>query len=126
MPEKIPVPAVVKEKTYVGNVSFPAQVPERFVDWLQFPEDVFEHAATLGLDDTAVKLLMALLRGKWALSVEVDLQDIAAKTGLAYADMDRIIRGWLDKNYARLNARLDLYRFWIVLLHLKGIRFVQE
>lgn len=123
MAQEIEVPAAVREKTYVGKVNFPATVPERIVDLFRFPEDVFELAPKMGLDETAVKFLMAILNGKWALTAAVDLQDIAIKTGMKYPVMDEIVRSLLDKNYARLNHRLDLYRFWIVLLHVKGVRF---
>lgn len=126
MAQEIEVPAAVREKTYVGKVNFPASVPERLVDLFRFPEDVFELAPKMGLDETAVKFLMAILNGKWALTAAVDLQDIAIKTGLKYPVMDEIVRSLLDKNYARLNHRLDLYRFWIALLYVKGVRFTVE
>jgi len=29
----------------------------------------------------------------------------------------------VTKTCARLGKRLDLYRFWVMLLHLKGVRF---
>ena len=124
MAEEIIVSAVVVEKTHVGKVQFPVTVPERLVDLLQFPDDVFQLAEKMGLDSKAVKFLMAILRGKWGLRPVIDLQDIAIKTGMQYDDMDEIVRSLIDKNYAKLNDRLDLYRFWIVLLHIKGIRFV--
>lgn len=124
MADKIAVKEVVTEKTHVGRVRFPASVPEGLVDLIQFPQDVFERSKEMGLDEQAVKFLMAILRGKWATTAVVDLQDIAIKTGMKYPDMDAIVRGLLEKNYARLGDRLDLYRFWIVLLHLKGVRFV--
>jgi hypothetical protein len=124
MTDKITVPAVQVEKTHVGRVSFPATVPERLVELLQFPEDLMAHAPALGLDRAAVDFILAVLRGKWGLTATVDLQALAIKTGWKYPDMDRIVRELLDKNYARLNDRLDLYRLWIVVLHVKGIRFV--
>jgi hypothetical protein len=34
------------------------------------------------------------------------------------------VRDLLAKNYARIDERLDLYRLWVVILHLKGTRFV--
>lgn len=123
MAEEIEVPAVVREKTFVGKVRFPATVPERLVDLLRFPEDVFELAPKMGLGETSVKFLMAILGGRWAVTAKVDLQDVAIKTGMLYPVMDEIVRDLLEKNYARLNDRLDLYRFWIVLLHVKGVRF---
>ncbi len=123
MAEKIAVKDVVTEKTHVGRVRFPVTVPEGLVDLIKFPNDVFQHAKEMGLDEKAVKFLMAILHGKWGLSPVIDLQDVAISTGMKYPDMDAIIRGLLDKNYARLDNRLDLYRFWIALLHVKGIRF---
>jgi len=45
---------------------------------------------------------------------------------MRYSEMDAIIRDLIEKNYARLDKRLDLYRFWIVLLRVKGIRFVES
>jgi hypothetical protein len=123
MDEEIHVDAVVREKTHVGEVEFPVSVPERLIDWIQFPDDVFYYAPQMGLDKHAVKFLMAVLRGRWGLAAPVDLQDIAIKTGLQYHTMDEIVRGLLDKNYATLGEKLNLYRFWIVLLHLKGVRF---
>jgi len=122
--ENIPVEDVVTERTYVGKVRFPVAVPERLVDLFRFPDDVFEHAEELGLDKDAVKFLMAVLHGRWGLSVELDLVDVAIGTGMQYAKMDEIVRGLIEKNYAQLNAKLNLYRFWIVLLHVKGVRFV--
>ncbi len=122
----IPVEKVITEKTFVGRVRFPAAVPERLIEHLEFPGDVFRYARALGLDERAVKFLLAVLHGKWALTAALDLQDMAIKTGFQYAEMDGIVRGLLDKNYARLEDRLDLYRFWIVLLHLKGVRFAGE
>jgi hypothetical protein len=126
MQEKISIEAVMIEKTHVGKVAFPLSVPERLVDWIQFPDDVVKHADEMGLDHRAVKFLLALLRGKWSLTAAVDLPDLAAKIGMPFSEMDEIIRGLIDKNYARLGERLDLYRFWIVLLHVKGVRFVAE
>jgi hypothetical protein len=124
--QQILVDAVLKENTHVGRVSFPLAVPEQLVQWLEFPDDVFKHAPQMGLDESAVRFLMAALGGKWALSAAVDLQRIATATGMKYSEMDRIVRELVGKNYARLGERLDLYRFWIVLLHLKGVRFRQR
>jgi hypothetical protein len=121
--EILSVPAVIEEKTYVGKVEFPAAVPERFYELLSFPEDLFRHIEKMGLSQRTVKFLLAALNGKWGLSASVDLQNIAIKTGMQYSEMDAIVRDLIDKNYARLGERLDLYRFWVVLLHVKGIRF---
>lgn len=123
MSDAIPVEAVVIEKTHVGKVQFPASVPEQFYDLMRFPDDLFENIEKMGLTQRAVKFLLAALNGKWSLSASIDLQDIAIKTGMQYSEMDGIIRDLLDKNYARLGERLDLYRFWVVLLHVKGVYF---
>jgi hypothetical protein len=119
----IPVEAVVTEDTFVGKVCFPAHVPEGFTDLLRFPQDLFENVEKMGLNQRTVKFLLAALNGRWGLMASVDLQDIAIKTAMQYAEMDTIVRDLLEKNYARLDARLDLYRFWVVLLHVKGVRF---
>ncbi|HTS16395.1 MAG TPA: hypothetical protein VMP11_02370 [Verrucomicrobiae bacterium] len=124
MSEQIPVDAVVVDKTFVGKVSFPASVPEQFFDLVRFPEDLYEHVEKMGLNERSIKFLLAALNGKRALKARVDLQDIAIKTAMQYSEMDSIIRDLIAKNYASLGDRLDLYRFWVVLLHVKGIRFV--
>ncbi len=121
--EEIPVPAVRTEKTYVGRVRFPETTPEGLIELLLFPDDLFQYAKKLDLSDHAMKFLMGALHGKWAITAGLDLPDIASKTGLSYAEMDHIVRDLVKKNYARMNDRLDLYRLWICLLHLKGIRF---
>jgi hypothetical protein len=121
--ELVPVEAVVIEKTHVGKVQFPASVPEGLYEWIRFPDDLTENVEKMGLTPRTVKFLLAALNGKWALSAKIDLQDIAIKTAMQYSEMDAIVRDLIDKNYARLNERLDLYRFWVVLLHVKGIRF---
>ena len=123
MSDRIPVEAVIVEKTHVGKVNFPASVPERFFELLRFPEDLFEHVEKMGLTQRTVKFLLAALNGKWALSAAIDLQDIAIKTAMQYSEMDAIVRDLIEKNYARLDKRLDLYRFWVVLLYVKGVRF---
>jgi DNA-binding MarR family transcriptional regulator len=123
MAEIVPVEAVVTEKTYVGKVNFPASTPENLIDWLQFPEDLIQNADEMGLSHRAVKFLLGAMRGKWTLSVILDLPDLAGKLGMSYAEMDEIIRDLLEKNYARLGDRLDLYRLWIVVLHVKGVEF---
>ena len=123
MSDAIPVEAVIVEKTFVGKVSFPASVPERVVEHLRFPEDLYEYIGKMGLNERTIKFLLAALNGRWSLTASADLQDIAIKTAMQYAEMDAIVRDLIEKNYARLDKRLDLYRFWIVLLHVKGIRF---
>ena len=77
----------------------------------------------MGLSHRAVKFLLGALRGKWALGVILDLPDLSAKLGMPYSEMDTIIRDLLEKNYARLGERLDVYRLWIVVLHIKGVEF---
>ena len=123
MRDTVGVEAVVAEKTFVGKVRFPVTVPESIVDFVQFPQDLYENVEKMGLNQRTVKFLLAALNGKWSLTAGVDLQDIAIKTAMQYSEMDGIIRDLIDKNYARLGDRLDLYRFWVVLLHVKGIRF---
>ena len=123
MDDLIQVKALVVEKTHVGKVNFPVSDPERMFELLRFPEDLFEHVEKMGLTQRTVKFLLAALNGKWALSAAVDLQDIAIKTAMQYSEMDAIVRDLLEKNYARLDKRLELYRFWVVLLHVKGVRF---
>jgi len=123
MSDPIPVEAVIVEKTFVGKVRFPASVPERVVEHLRFPEDLYEYVGKMGLNERTIKFLLAALNGRWSLTASADLQDIAIKTAMQYAEMDAIVRDLIEKNYARLDKRLDLYRFWIVLLHVKGVRF---
>ena len=123
MSEPIPVEAVVREKTFVGKVNFPVSVPERFFELVRFPEDLYENVEKMGLNQRTVKFLMAALNGRRALKAKIDLQDIAIKTAMQYSEMDAITRDLIEKNYASLGDQLDLYRFWVVLLHVKGIRF---
>lgn len=126
MADEIIVPEIAVEKTHVGKVNFPVDVPERLVDWLRFPDDLIGLESELGLSNRAVKFVLSVLHGRWALSASLDLQDMAIKTGMKYGEMDEIVRDLIAKNYATLGERLDLYRLWIVILHLKGIRFVSE
>ena len=121
--EIIPVEAVMVEKTYVGKVRFPVNVPQALVDWIDFPQDVMTYAKEMGLSEHDVRFLLGALRGKWGMNPILDLPDLALKVGMGYPEMDAIVQGLIKKNYARLGERLDLYRFWIVLLHVKGIRF---
>ncbi len=123
--EQIPVKAIHGEKTYVGKVQFPETTPEALVELFNFPDDLFKFAKKLDLSDHTMKFLMGALRGKWAITASLDLPDIAAKTGLSYSEMDHIVRDLVKKNFARMNDRLDLYRLWICLLHVKGVRFVE-
>ena len=126
MSDKVPVETVVTEKTFVGKVRFPAAVPAGLVDLLRFPEDLYEYVGKMGLNERTVKFLLAALNGKWSLTAGIDLQDIAIKTAMQYSEMDAIVRDLIDKNYARLDKRLDLYRFWVVMLHVKGVRFKES
>lgn len=119
----IPVDAVAVEKTHVGKVSFPVNVPEGLIDWIGFPQDVMTYAKPMGLGDCDVKFLLGALRGKWGMNPVLNLPELALKVGMGYPEMDAIVQGLIEKNYARIGDRLDLYRFWIVLLHVKGIRF---
>ena len=123
MAETVHVDAVVQEKTFVGKVDFPVTVPQSLIDWLDFPQDVMTYAEKMGLGKHDVKFLLGALRGKWGLTAVLDLPDLSAKIGLSFPEMDQIVRGLVDKNYARINERLELYRFWIALLHVKGVRF---
>jgi hypothetical protein len=124
--ETISVSAVVTEKTFVGKVDFPATVPEGLIGFMRFPEDLYENVEKMGLNQRTVKFLLGALSGKWSLTANADLQNIAIKTAMQYSEMDAIIRDLIEKNYARLDKRIDLYRFWIVLLYVKGIRFVES
>ena len=123
MDERVSVEAVVAEKTFVGKVNFPVSTPENLIDWLQFPQDLTAHADEMGLSHRAVKFLLGALRGKWALNAVLDLPDLSVKLGMPFSEMDAIVRDLLEKNYAQLGERLNLYRLWIVLLHVKGIQF---
>jgi hypothetical protein len=123
--ETVPVSAVVTEETFMGKVDFPATVPEGLVNFMRFPEDLYENVEKMGLNPRTVKFLLGAMSGKWSLTANADLQNIAIKTAMQYSEMDAIIRDLIEKNYARLDKRIDLYRFWIVLLHVKGIRFVE-
>lgn len=122
--EVIPVKAVRVEKTHVGRVAFPEAIPDGLIDYFLFPDDLLQHAPALDLKEHALRFLMGALRSRWAVTAQMDLPDIARKTGLSYAEMDEIVRDLIHKEYARLGDRLDLYRLWICLLHVKGVRFV--
>lgn len=125
MGDNIAVPAIKKEPTKIGRVSFPTAVPEGLVEQFDFPDDLIRYAPKLGLTNHHVVFLLAVLRGKWAVTAGVDLPDLAEKTGLSFPQMDGIVRDLVDHNYARLGSRLDLYRFWICLLRVKGVEFVE-
>jgi hypothetical protein len=121
--EIIPVEAVMVEKTHVGKVNFPVNVPQALVDWIEFPQDVIACAGEMGLGERDVKFVVGVLSGKWGMNPLLDLPRLTLKLGMGYPEMDTIVQGLIKKNYARLGERLELYRFWIVLLHVKGIRF---
>jgi len=121
--EIVPVEAVAIEKTYIGKVSFPVSVPQALIDWIDFPQDVMTYAEEMGLGERDVKFVLGVLHGKWGMNPVLNLPDLTLKVGMGYPEMDAIVRGLIEKNYACLGERLDLYRFWIVLLHLKGVRF---
>ena len=123
MSEIVPVEAVVAEKTYVGKVNFPVGIPEGLVDWLQFPDDLVKHADEMGLSHHDVKFILGALRGRWGLNADVNPPDLAPRIGMTFAEIDEIVRGLIEKNYAQYKARLNLYRLWIVVLHVKGVRF---
>jgi hypothetical protein len=123
MSERIPVEAVIRENTFAGKVNFPVSVPERFFELVRFPEDLYENMGNMGLNQRTVKFLLAALNGKLGLKAKIDLQNIAIKTAMQYSEMDAITRDLIEKNYATLGDQLDLYRFWIVLLHVKGIQY---
>jgi hypothetical protein len=123
MEEIVPVEAVVAEKTFVGKVKFPVGVPEGLIDWLRFPDDLVQHGDELGLSHRDVKFILSALNGKWGLQADVNPPDLGPRIGMTFDEIDATVRGLIDKNYAQLNARLNLYRLWIVLLHVKGVRF---
>jgi hypothetical protein len=123
MEEIVPVEAVVAEKTFVGKVKFPVGVPEGLIDWLQFPDDLVHYGDELGLSHREVKFILSALNGKWGLQADVNPPDLGPRIGMTFDEIDATVRSLIDKNYAQLNARLNLYRLWIVLLHVKGVRF---
>ncbi len=125
MAEKLPVKDIKIERTHIGRVRFPTAVPQGLVELIEFPDDLSRYVKALGLTNLHVVFLLGVLRGKCAVTASVDLPDLAEKTGLNFQQMDDMIRDLIEKNYARLEQRLDLYRFWICLLHVKGIRFVK-
>lgn len=123
MEEIVPVDAVNREKTHIGEVDFPMTISEEMFEWLDFPRDMLTYAGPMGLSRREVKFILAALGGKLGLTAALDLPDIASKIGMRYPEMDKIVRGLIAKNYARFDEKLDLCRFWVVLLHLKGVRF---
>lgn len=123
MAEIIPVEAVVSEKTHVGKVNFPVGIPEGMIDWLQFPDDLVTHGDEMGLSHRDIKFILGALRGRWALNADLNLPDLAPRIGMTFEEIDAIVRSLIEKNYAQLDQRLNFYRLWIVVLHVKGIEF---
>jgi DNA-binding MarR family transcriptional regulator len=123
MSEDIVVDAVISEKTHMGKINFPVSVPEGLIDWLQFPDDLVQYGDKMGLSHRDVKFILGALRGKWGLQADVNPADLGGRIGMTIAEIDTIVRGLIDKNYAQFKDRLNLYRLWIVLLHVKGVRF---
>lgn len=123
MPENIIVEVVVQEDTHVGKVNFPVNVPEGLIDWLHFPGDLVKYGDEMGLSHRDVKFILGALRGKWGLNADVDPPDLAPRIGMTFPEIDEIVRNLIAKNYAKFDKRLNVYRLWIVLLHVKGVRF---
>lgn len=123
MSEEVLVDAVIREKTFVGKVNFPVSIPEGLVEWLQFPDDLVKYGEEMGLTHRDVKFIVGVIRGKWMLQTDVNPADLGARIGMTIPEIDTIVRGLIEKNYAQFKERLNLYRLWIVLLHVKGVRF---
>jgi hypothetical protein len=123
MSEEVLVEAVIREKTFVGKVNFPVGVPEGLIEWMQFPDDLVKHAEEMGLSNRDVKFILGALHGKWGLQADVNPADLGPRIGMTIAEIDAIVRGLIEKNYGQFKERLNLYRLWIVLLHVKGVRF---
>ena len=123
MDEHIIVEAVVTENTHVGEVHFPVAIPEGLIDWLQFPEDLVKYGDEMGLSHRDVKFILGALRGRWGLQADLNPPDLGPRIGMTFAEIDACVRGLIEKNYAQYNKRFNLYRLWIVLLHVKGVRF---
>ena len=123
MDETVLVEAVVTEKTFVGKVNFPVGVPEGLYDWLQFPDDLVQYGDAMGLGHRDVKFILGALNGKWGLHADVNPADLGPRIGMTIDEIDTIVRSLIEKNYAQFKQRLDLYRLWIALLHVKGVRF---
>jgi hypothetical protein len=124
MAREIEVPDVVREKTFIGKVDFPTEVPAGLAAMITFPHDLEQWAPKLGLDQRAVRFIFGVMRGRPAISAALNLPDLAPRLGLSFDDIDQIVRDLIAKNYARCDDRLDLYRLWVIILHLQGVRFV--
>jgi hypothetical protein len=123
MDEILIVDAVVREKTFIGKVNFPVNIPEALAEYFRIPDDILAHAPALGLGAREVKFLLGITKGRWAMTVQLDLPDLGPKLGMTFPEMDAIVCDLVKKGYAQVGTRLNLYRFWIVLLRLKGLRF---
>jgi hypothetical protein len=123
MSELVLVEAVIREKTFVGKVNFPIAVPEGLIDWLRFPDDLVKHGDEMGLNHRDVKFILGALRGKWGLQADLNPADLGPRISMTFAEIDATVRSLIEKNYAQFKDRLNLYRLWIVLLHVKGVRF---
>lgn len=123
MEETVVVEAVIEEETFVGKVKFPVAVPEGIATHLNVPDDLVTHATKLGLSHHAVKFLLGATRGRCAMTVDLNLPDLAPKLGMSFAEIDAIVRDLVKKHYAEVTDRLLLFRLWVVLLHLKGTEF---
>jgi len=123
MDEIVSVEAVVAEKTFVGKVKFPVGVPEGMIEWLQFPDDLVKYGDEMGLSHRDIKFILGALNGKWGLNADVNPPDLGPRIGMTFEEIDAIVRGLIEKNYAQFNQRFNLYRLWIVVLHCKGVRF---
>jgi len=126
MPTVITVPATVREKTHIGKVEFPADVPNGLASLIKLPDDLQNWAHRLGLDEKAVRFILGATRGLASVTAGLNLPDLAPRLGLSFDEVDAIVRDLIAKNYARMDDRLDLYRLWVVILHLKGTRFAEE
>ncbi|MCG3148070.1 MAG: hypothetical protein PCFJNLEI_01512 [Verrucomicrobiae bacterium] len=123
MAETVTVDEVVVEKTYRGKVKFPVRVPEGIAGYLNMPDDLVSAAHELGLSSHDLKFLLGATRGRCAMTVDLDLPDLAPKLGMSFAEIDKIVCGLVEKNYAEMTNRLVLYKLWVVLLHHNGIVF---
>ena len=123
MDETIIVEAVTREKTFIGKVNFPAAVPEGIAGYLNLPDDLVTRATELGLSSRDVTFLLGATRGRCAMTVDLNLPDLAPKLGMTFAEIDTIICELVKKNFAQMTDRLLLFRLWVVILHLKGIEF---
>lgn len=123
MAQTVIVDAVVRDKTHIGKINFPVNIPEGLATSFRIPDDMLTHAHAMGLQSRHLQFLLGATRGRWAMTVELDLPALAPKLGMSFAELDEIIRDLLEKGYAQMGPRLNLFRYWIVVLHLKGVRY---